>query len=117
LNAYYISPSYYLFMPFYPLPLESLIHSSSFAASPDFETLVKSLSYQALSALDYLHSQQPTVAHRDIKPANFLVDVDGKLVLIDFGTGWKEGGEEKPGEMQFELGTGFVSPLSSRRCA
>jgi serine/threonine protein kinase len=109
LNAYHMPPSYYIFMPFHPLPIESLINSSSFATSPNFETLVKSLSYQALSALDYLHSHQPAVvAHRDVKPANFLIDIDGRLVLIDFGTAWKEGGDEKPGEMQYELGTGSV---------
>ena len=39
-----------------------------------------------LSALAYLHAQEPPVIHRDIKPANMLLTGDGRTVKIgDFG--------------------------------
>jgi serine/threonine protein kinase len=49
---------------------------------------------QLLSALEYLHNRQPSIAHRDIKPENILVvqrDPDGICVkFADFGLS-KEG--------------------------
>ncbi len=37
--------------------------------------------------LDYLHSRSPPVIHRDIKPDNVLRRaIDGRLVLVDFGS-------------------------------
>jgi eukaryotic-like serine/threonine-protein kinase len=39
-----------------------------------------------MSAISYLHNQQPPVIHRDIKPSNIIVPVSGnEAVLVDFG--------------------------------
>ena len=43
-----------------------------------------------LSAVAYLHSQQPPVLHQDIKPASIIVlSTRDKVVLVDFGVGKK----------------------------
>ena len=43
-----------------------------------------------LSALAYLHSQQPAVLHQDIKPASIIISsTRDKVVLVDFGVGKK----------------------------
>jgi len=36
--------------------------------------------------LTYLGNQQPPVIHHDIKPANLILDTDGEVRLVDFGT-------------------------------
>lgn len=38
---------------------------------------------EALDALDYAHQQG--VIHRDVKPGNMIVQMDGKLKMLDFG--------------------------------
>jgi serine/threonine-protein kinase len=40
---------------------------------------------QLLDALAYLHGSTPPVIVRDLKPSNLLIDVDGRIRLIDFG--------------------------------
>ena len=40
---------------------------------------------QLLDALDYLHTQEPSIIHRDIKPQNLKVTSRGQVILLDFG--------------------------------
>ncbi|GAA5973936.1 hypothetical protein JCM11641_001230 [Rhodosporidiobolus odoratus] len=108
LNAYLtptsLSPRLTLFTPYYPFTLRRLLTSSSFLPStPGFTTLSISWAYQLISAVAYLHDQ--AIAHRDINPNNVVLARSGRLVLIDFGIAIHDG-DEKPGEMCFEVGTG-----------
>lgn len=71
----------------------------------------RSIAFQLLSALAHLHRLR--IAHRDIKPDNIMLDWDGTVVLIDFGTAWDGnaedwGGEwkESPEDMCCEVGSG-----------
>lgn len=41
---------------------------------------------QLCDVLSYLHSQKPPIIYRDMKPSNIMLQEDGKVVLIDFGT-------------------------------
>lgn len=74
-----------------------------------FPLIAHSLAHQLISAVAYLHAHNPPVAHRDIGPNNVVIGSEGRLVLIDFGISL-EVGEEKAGEMHFEIGTQCVCP-------
>jgi serine/threonine-protein kinase len=42
--------------------------------------------FQLCDILEYLHFQDPPVIYRDLKPSNIIIDSQGELKLIDFGT-------------------------------
>jgi outer membrane protein assembly factor BamB/tRNA A-37 threonylcarbamoyl transferase component Bud32 len=64
--------------------------------------------------LEYLHTSEPPIVFRDIKPSNIMVDVFGRLRLIDFGIAKNFTPDEK-GTM---IGTeGYAAPESYRGLA
>ncbi len=46
----------------------------------------KDIAIQVLEILIYLHSLNPPVIHRDLKPQNLIINDDGKIYLVDFGS-------------------------------
>lgn len=106
--------------PFFsPYALLSSAGPNVHASSPTearFNVLAKSIIFQVISALAYLHDETRCIAHRDIKPNNILISSEGCVKLIDFGISWRESEEdiargndiwpEYPGKMYFEVSTG-----------
>ena len=115
LNAYLSEPTstsptprITLFTPYYPHTLSDLLASPSFTsdASPStFPLVASSLAHQLVAAISHLHERG--VAHRDVNPNNIVLSARGRLVLLDFGIAVQDG-DEKAGEMTFEVGTGCV---------
>ena len=71
---------------------------------------VVSLGKQLCQVLEYLHRQNPPVIYRDMKPSNIMLQPDGTIKLIDFGTAreWKLQEEQ---EDTVCLGTpGYAAP-------
>lgn len=48
---------------------------------------------QLLDALDYLHTQDPSIVHRDIKPQNLKLTSRGQIILLDFGLAKGQAGD------------------------
>ncbi|KAF8274302.1 kinase-like domain-containing protein [Lactarius quietus] len=111
-------------MPFMPFTLSDLLSVPTFSPIPDpdaphstesgmaFEVVARSIVYQILSGVAYLHSPERRVAHRDIKPRNILLDTSGTAVLVDFGVAYssavgpRDVWPEPEGKMYFEVGSG-----------
>lgn len=85
--------------------LESIVQEYG----PQKEETVVNLGKQLCDVLSYLHSQNPPIIYRDMKPANVMVQKDGKVVLIDFGTAREF--KESQAEDTLCLGTcGYAAP-------
>jgi len=85
--------------------LESIVQEYG----PQNEETVVNWGKQLCDVLSYLHSQNPPIIYRDMKPANVMVQKDGKVVLIDFGTAREF--KESQAEDTLCLGTcGYAAP-------
>lgn len=123
-------------MPYIPYSLDKLLQSSRFSPHPiisfgnttspsptpreiKFVVLAKSIIFQVLSGVSYLHSEHVQIAHRDIKPSNVLLTPSGCVKLIDFGIAFRVGEDdaakardlwpESTARMYFEVSTGYVT--------
>jgi serine/threonine protein kinase len=74
----------YLILNLYEQNLEEFVEKEGdFITEPRARKMIS----QVLEGLKALHSREPRILHRDLKPTNILIDVNGDLVLSDFGIG------------------------------
>jgi len=50
------------------------------------QELVIDWAKQLCDVLEYLHTRKPPIIYRDMKPSNIMLNPNGKVTLIDFGT-------------------------------
>lgn len=65
------------------LDIAQILDEPKFGRQPFGENHVKTLLYQLLTALKFMHEH--SLIHRDIKPSNMLYSENGDLKLADFG--------------------------------
>ena len=74
----------YLILNLYEQNLEEFVKKEGETIT---ESHAREMIRQVLEGLKALHAREPRIIHRDLKPTNILVDVNGNLVLSDFGIG------------------------------
>ena len=47
---------------------------------------ILTITHTILQIFQYLHSQKPPIYYGDLKPDNLILDENGKIYLIDFGS-------------------------------
>ena len=62
--------------------LEALITGGRHFTEDEAENLCR----RSAAILRYLHGRSPPLIHRDIKPSNVILDADGTVHLVDFGS-------------------------------
>lgn len=66
---------------------------------------------QICEVFDYLHRQTPPIIYRDMKPANVILQPDGNIMMIDFGTARTQKGSQLLQSDTICIGTeGFAAP-------
>ncbi|KAF6748363.1 CMGC/CDK protein kinase [Ephemerocybe angulata] len=113
------TPTLRFYMPYIPISLSDLLSSPYFTPHPfpppstpllttpspkrqtdvvspanvdpesRFVTIARSIMFQVLCAIAYLHDEERGVTHRDIKPDNILLTQEGCVKLIDFGVSYE----------------------------
>lgn len=101
---------------FTPHPLPSGMPEGTGKSQEDqFIAISKSLMFQVLCAVAFLHDTTRRIAHRDIKPRNIMLSKEGCVKLIDFGISWKNEPDtekihdiwpESQNNLYFEVSTG-----------
>jgi serine/threonine protein kinase len=79
------------------------------ANGPLSSELVKDISLQLCSILDYLHSLNPPIVYRDLKPSNIMITLNNKVVLIDFGIA-RTYKESQEGDTVILGSMGYIAP-------
>ena len=119
-----------IYMPFLPISLVQILASPHFSSRPvhsdtpeetvksqeeRFIVIAKSLMFQVLCAVAFLHDTARKIAHRDIKPGNIMLSKEGCVKLIDFGISSKNEPDtekvhdlwpEPQNRLYFEVSTG-----------
>lgn len=77
---------------------------------PQHQEKVLAWGKELCEVLSYLHQQAPPIIYRDLKPSNIMLQPDGSLKLIDFGTA-REIGDSCTRDDTICLGTpGYAAP-------
>lgn len=92
---YFVLPSQGQYLVMEYIEGEDLIEKLEKNGGPLPESEVLAIADQMLSALAYLHTQDPPIIHRDIKPQNIRITTTGQAILVDFGIAKLSDGSKK----------------------